>query len=171
MMQVKTKVAAIAAGVLFVASTAGWCASTPQATTAKVEATINDKPVALNRNEQIALMFMSAIADIEDDCMRHAGHACSLDEMVRGPKSTSSWPISRLKFDPRTTDPDYTYVVTASTNKWEAKAIPKKPGLGGFYFLEGVGMPHQYYDPKGAATETSSELDGYTVSGDSFSKN
>ncbi|MGO9626316.1 MAG: hypothetical protein ACLP2Q_17890 [Steroidobacteraceae bacterium] len=90
----------------------------PSATTAKVSITSKGKELPLQRNEQIALMFMPAISSLEDDCLQYASRGCSMDELVNGGvKATDQWKIGRLKFDPRTTD-------------------PKKPGLGGFYFVK-----------------------------------
>lgn len=164
----------VLAGVIAVAmcgtAWAGGAAGT-ESTAAKVSASSNGKDVALKRPEQIALMFLVGIQSLEDDCIRHAGHACSMDELVTGMKTKDGWGIGHLKFDPRTSDPNYTYTVSGGANSWEARAVPKKAGLGGFYFVgDGFGFPDKYYNAKGAATKSSEQLDGYSVEGDSFKK-
>lgn len=144
-------------------------ATGPADTTAKVSATVGGKPLPLQRPEQIALMFMSAISNLEDDCIRHAGHACSLDELVNGTTTQDNWKVGHLKFDPRTTDPNYTYTVNAGKNSFEAKAIPKKPGLGGFFTVKpGFGFGKKYYNPQGEASITSEEIDSSSIEGDLF---
>src|SRR5271166_5338116 len=103
----------------------------PSGTTATVSITAHGQALPLQRDEQIALMFMTAISSIEDDCMRHAGRGCPMDELVNGGvQGPDNWKINRLKFDPRTTDSNYTYSLSAGDKSWEAKATPKKPGLG-----------------------------------------
>jgi hypothetical protein len=43
--------------------------------------------------------------------------------------------------------------VNAGQSSWEAKAVPKRPGLGGFYFVQaGSGIGKNYYNPKGEAS-------------------
>lgn len=144
----------------------------PADTTAKVTATIGGNDVTLQRPEQIALMFMAGISHLEGDCVHHAGHACSMDELVKGLKTADGWGIGHLKFDPRTSDPNYTYTVIAGANKWEAKAAPRKAGMGGFYFTGTEhGFPKTFYNPKGEASATSTPLDGYSVDGDLFTEN
>ena len=145
-------------------------AGDPGATTAKVSITAHGQALSLQRDEQIALMFLTAISSLEDDCMRHAGRGCSMDELVNGGvQGADKWKINRLKFDPRTSDPNYTYTLNAGDTNWEAKATPKKPGLGGFYFVKaGFGFAKAFYSPKGEASIASTETDGYSIEGDIF---
>src|SRR5271166_7031095 len=56
----------------------------PGATTAKVNVTVNDKPLPLQRDEQIAFMFVVAMSDLENECTQHAGRGCTLDELAKG---------------------------------------------------------------------------------------
>ena len=109
-------------------------AAGPFATQAKVEVKSEDTVIPLKREEQIAFMFVSAIDSLEDDCGRHAAEPCTLAALVRGPKpKETDWPMGKLKFDPTTTDPNYTYKVVLEERKWQIWANPRKPGLGGFY--------------------------------------
>ena len=112
---------------------------------------------------------MSAVSNIEDDCIRHAGHACSLDELVNGTTTQDNWKVGHLKFDPRTADPNYTYTVNAGKNSFEAKAIPKKLGLGGFFTVKaGFGFGKKFYNPQGEASIASEEIDSSSIEGDLF---
>ena len=142
-------------------------AAGPFATTATVEAEDARGPVRLKREEQIALMFLTAIQNLEDACQLHAGHACTLNELLAGPAPADKWPIGRLKFDPAG-DANYTYTVRTSGKAWEAHADPKKAGLGGFYFYAKFGAAEAYYNAAGSAGAMDDALTSRSVMGDSF---
>ncbi len=156
--------------ILVVMSTVGFAKgqNTPQATKAEVTAEDAKGPIKLVRDEQIALMFIDAMNNIEDECRRNAKHICTLPEMIAGPKSTTDWRIPRLKFDPNKTDPNYTYSVTLQGEGWEIKAVPKKAGLGGFYCASQGFSADVFYNAKGAADLQSQRLTGRSISGDLF---
>jgi hypothetical protein len=139
----------------------------PITTQAKVSVEDMDgKEIPLKQEEKIAFMFIQAINSMEDDCHRHIGRFCPLDELIQGPKSPD-WSIGKLRFDPAQ-DTNYTYAVAISGNKVEARANPRRKGLGG-WFSEGTGfMPHTYYNPSGPATSSDKRLGGSTIDGDSF---
>ena len=123
--------------------------------TAKYE---DESDVKLNSQEQVALLFMIDITDIERDCYR-TGKYCSLDSLVKSKK---------LNQDPNN-DPNYTYVVTIKSDEYQAAAIPRKAGLGGFLYVH----PHLYYNPlyynpSGKATETSRLVTDFGYVGKSF---
>src|SRR5437764_8542074 len=123
--------------------------------------------IKFKQPEKIAVMFLEAIASLEDDCRRHAGHLCSLDELVSGPKATDNWNIGKLKFDPAK-DRNYKYTLTLSGNGWRANANPRGPGLGGFFFDGGAFSPKSYYNPKGPASAQDTQLGEIGIDGDSF---
>jgi hypothetical protein len=154
------------AGIGFSQSTTGRKAA-PITTRASVSVQDADgKEISLKPDEKIAFMFIQAIASMEDDCHRHINRYCPLDELVRGPQSPD-WSIGKLKFDPAQ-DSNYTYTVTITGNKWEARANPGKKGLGG-WLSQGAGfMPHTYYNPTGPVTSTDKSLSGSSIDGDSF---
>ena len=151
-------------------------AQTPHDTKASVSAKELDGPdIKFQRPEQIALMFIVAIADLQDDCKSHAKHICTLPELIAGPKSqVKDWTIGKLKFDPNKADPNYTYKVASTYNvatmrgQYEIWATPKKPGLGGFYWVGKGFIGDYYYNPAGAATAANKKLDAISVGGDSF---
>ena len=150
------------------ASNTAASATGPFATTAIVKVEDGSGPIALKREEQIALMFLTAIQNIESDCQRRAKGACSLDQVLAGPTATDGSHIDRLKFDPKT-DPNYAYTLAVSGTAWEAHANGKKPGLGGFYFFsKRFGTTDAYYSPAGAATAMDKELTSRSIEGDSF---
>jgi hypothetical protein len=143
-------------------------AAGPFATKAKVEVKAGDKVIPLKREEQIALMFVSAINDLEDDCTRHAAEPCTLEVLIRGPKPKDpDWPVAKLKFDPNTTDPNYTYKVVLEDGKWEVWANPRQPGLGGFYVKHGF-RGGTWYNSAGPATEKDTRIGESSIDGDSF---
>ena len=86
--------------------------------------------ITLKPEEKIALMFMEAIASLEDDCNRHLNRRCSLVELVTGPKSPG-WNIGKLKYDPAQ-DPNYKYTVTITGTGWVASANPRVRGWSVF---------------------------------------
>jgi len=158
----------IALAFLLFAPYAAPAASSPFATKAKVTVEVKEGELPLKPEEKIAFMFMSAISTLEDDCRRHAGHACTLAELVKGPKANDDWPIHKLKFDPVKADPNYTYKISVDGKNWEAWATPNKPGLGGFYDGGGSFVRKVYYNPKGAAGLQDQRITGSTIDGDSF---
>jgi hypothetical protein len=140
----------------------------PFATTAKIEIEDSHGPIKLKREEQIAFMFLSAIATLENTCQVEAQHACTMQELLTGGKAPNGWHLDHLKFDPAV-DPNYTYVLNTNGMIWEAHANPKKPGIGGFYFMSN-GMPNStaYFNAVGDASLTSSLLTSTSIEGDSF---
>jgi hypothetical protein len=140
----------------------------PFATTAKVEVEDNSGPIALKREEQIAIMFLTAIQNIESDCQNRAKRACTMDQLLAGPVTADGAHLDRLKFDPKA-DPNYTYTVGAVGTAWEAHATAKKPGLLGFYFMSrSFPSTTATYNRAGAATVIDTELSGRSIVGDSF---
>jgi hypothetical protein len=128
------------------------------ATTAKVTAGDANGALNLKREEQIAMMFMSAFQQIEYDCQSStAKNACNMDQV-----------LTRLKFDPKQ-DPNYTYVLSALGPAWEARATPKKSGFAGFYFLsKGFPTVDATYNPSGSAGPIDRPLTERGIEGDTF---
>lgn len=140
----------------------------PFATKAKVSVEVRDGNLPLKFEEKIAFMFVSAIQSMQDDCRRHAGHACTMEELVAGAKSSDGWPMPKLKFDPTRTDPNYTYKVDVKGKDWELRVTPRKPELGGFYAAGGM-IAKSYYNAKGAASAADQKITGHSIDGDIFS--
>jgi hypothetical protein len=146
---------------------AGTSVTGPFATTAKVDAEDASGPIKLKREEQIAMMFMSAMEEIERDCQLSGQRVCTLDELLTGP-TIGGRRLSHLKFNPKV-DPNYTYTLAASGMAWEAHANPKKPGLAGFCWMSrSVGTTVTTYNPAGNAGWTDKEIMGRGIQGDSF---
>jgi hypothetical protein len=136
-------------------------------TTAKVEAKdMQEHAINLKPQEKIALMFMEAISNMEDDCGRHLSRPCPLDELVKGPKAPD-WNIGRLKYDPAQ-DANYKYSVEISSGKWKARAVPQHPGIGGFFYDGSSMIAKSYYNPNGPATADSTRLGEIDVAGETF---
>ncbi len=125
----------------------------------------NDHAVALKPAEKVALLFMQSISFMENDCLFGVKRRCSLAELVAGVDSPNR-PVGRLKYDPAR-DSNYKYAITVSGKMWTASAVPRHPGLGGF-FVEGADISADtYYNPNGAATDSNIELSSIG-SGDDF---
>jgi hypothetical protein len=137
-------------------------------TTAKVEVGENNGTmIPLKREEQIAILFLTAMGQIESDCMSgSAKRACSMDQIMTSDASHSE----HLKFDPGT-DPNYSYTLAVNGTAWEAHATAKKPGLLGFYFMQRSwpGSPLATYNRSGAAGVIDTEIGTRSIEGDSFS--
>jgi len=163
-----SNVGAAAATVSVPAASAPNATSGPFATKATVQIEDDHGPVQLNRNEQIAYMFLSAIEVIEHECQLDVQRACSLDQLLSGayPKGSG---IDHLKFDPNKADPNYTYTLAVNGMAWEAHATAKKPGLKGFCFMSrDVGTTIVTYSNSGPAGWTSTAVGNRGMSGDSF---
>jgi hypothetical protein len=142
--------------------------SGPFASKATVQIEDEHGPVQLNRNEQIAYMFLSAIEVIEHECQLDIQRTCPLDQLLSGayPKGSG---IDRLKFDPNKADPNYTYTLSVNEMAWEAHATAKKPGFKGFCFMSrDVGTTIVTYSNSGPAGWTSTAVGNRGMSGDSF---
>jgi len=140
----------------------------PFDTRAVVVVKSNDTVVPLQREEQIAFMFVDAIKSLEGDCRSHAAEPCTLEALVRGPKAKDDWGVGKLKYDPNATDPNYTYTITLpESGTWEIRADPKKAGLGGFY-SKGPHFGGTWYNAAGPAAETHTKLTETSVEGELF---
>jgi hypothetical protein len=140
-------------------------AAGPFATKATVTVTAGTREIPLKLEEKVAFMFISAIGSLEDDCRRHVNRPCTMQELVDQPKAVDGWPMNKLKYDPTKTDPNYTYTITITGSAWDASAVPKKPGLGGF---DNTGpFSKFYYNPQGAASSKDLQVGG-TISGELF---
>jgi hypothetical protein len=159
---------AAAAAVSAPAASAPTATSGPFATKATVQIEDAHGPVQLNRNEQIAYMFLSAIEVIEHECQLDIQRACPLDQLLSGayPKGSG---IDRLKFDPNKADPNYNYTLSVNEMAWEAHATAKKTGSKGFCFMSrDVGTTIVTYSNSGPAGWTSTAVGNRGMSGDSF---
>lgn len=137
--------------------------SGPFATKAKVEDEDAKGPIQLKREEQIALMFLTAAEQIEHDCQLKLQRACSFSELMSGAGG------EHLKFDPTKTDPNYTYTFAAGGMAWEVHANAKKPGLKGFCFMSrSIGTTVTTYSSTGKSGWTDTEIMGRSIEGDSF---
>jgi hypothetical protein len=142
--------------------------SGPFATKATVEIEDAHGSVQLNRDEQIAYMFLSAIEVIEHECQLNIQRACPLDELLSGAYPQGSG-IDHLKFDPNRTDPGYTFTLAVNGMAWEAHATSKKPGLKGFCFMSrDIGTTTVTYSNSGPAGWTSTAVGNRGMEGDSF---
>jgi hypothetical protein len=138
-------------------------ATGPFATTAKVEAEDSHGPIQLKREEQIALMFITAIEQIEHNCQLKLQRACSMAEAMSGAGG------EHLRFDPGRTDPNYSYTLIAGGMAWEAHANTKKPGLIGLCFMaRSIGTTVTTYSKTGKSGWVDTDILNRSIEGDSF---
>jgi hypothetical protein len=136
-------------------------------TNAKVEAEDSKGAVTFKPQEQVAMMFLTAIEGIEFECWRDGTRVCLMNELLTGPVVKGE-KLDHLKFDPKT-DPNYNYILTSNETGWQLHANAKKPGLMGF-LLDG----HNFmvmtvtYNRSGVATTTDTPFTSRGISGDSF---
>jgi hypothetical protein len=137
-------------------------------TTAQVEVGDEKGPVKLRHEEEIAIMFLSAIQLIESECQDRLKQACSMAQAMSGLTAPDRSRTGHLKFDPQM-DPNYTYTINTNGLAYEAHAIAKKPGLIGFYWMSrsfpGVLAT---YNRNGTAQVIDTEIGNRSISGDSF---
>jgi hypothetical protein len=171
----KLSTAIVACSLICVAATAAFAHSSaaqapttgPFATKATVEIKDATGVIPLKRPEQIAFIFVAAIKELENECGRDAGGPCTIAQLVAGPKSTNGNTVGKLKYDPATTDPNFTYKITINGPNWELWVTPKRAGLGGFYVAPGM-MGDVYYNPKGAASNKDKHLTETGITGEMF---
>lgn len=162
-------VAAIYAAASSTGSAGAPTGTGPFASTAKVEVNDAHGPIKLKREEEIALMFLTSIQQIEAECQDRRKSACTMEQMLAGPTASDGSHLGRLKFDPKTTDPNYTYTVGAVGVNWEAHANAKKPGLLGFYFLyTRMGGPDVSFNASGTAGPIDTPIGDRGITGDLF---
>jgi hypothetical protein len=137
-------------------------------TTATVEIESAKGKIPLKPAEKIALMFLTAIQQVEFYCNFGGHDSCPLASFLPGLPQTGHEPKSRLEFDPAS-DPNYRYTVRTNGPAWEAHADPTKPGLAGFYFYGGAMRGSEaYYNPGGPATLKDTKLTSRSIMGDGF---
>jgi hypothetical protein len=144
----------------------------PFATKATVTVKAVKAEIPLKLEEKVAFIFIKAIASLEGECGRHVNRPCTMQELVDRPKAADGWNMGKLEFDPTKTDPNYTYTIITTGNvvelaEWEVSAVPKKPGLGGFY-TTGPMFSKVYYNAKGAASSKDLQLTETSINGDLF---
>jgi hypothetical protein len=140
----------------------------PAASSAKVEIEDASGPIALKPEERVALMYLTAMQNIELNCQLTVKAACSLDQLLAGVRGPNGAVIGRLKFDPAI-DPNYNYSLASSGMAWEAHATAKRAGLAGFYFYsKGVANVEAHYAASGTAGAIDRTLTSRGISGDSF---
>ena len=108
--------------------------------------------------EQAALQVMCGIALLETlTCQLEFKRWCSMDELVKGINGDKS---KAFEHDPRR-DPNYDYRVDTRGGDISISAVPRKPGLAGF-FNAGDG---NHYNTAGAAGKSDPLIAGGTSCG------
>jgi len=168
--------AAEVAAIYATANPAGAAASAPAGaggpatgptTNAKVEAEDSKGPVTFKPQEQVAMMFLTAIEGIEFECWRDGTRFCTMNELLTGPVVKGE-KKDHLKFDPKT-DPNYNYVLINDDTGWQLHVTSRKPGLMGFLLDAHNHMVMTVtYNRSGTATAADAEFTSRGVSGDSF---
>jgi hypothetical protein len=100
--------------------------------------------------ENAGLCVLFEINSAQIGCTFTLGKFCSLDELAEGvgPKK-----VKVLSKDPRL-DPNYEHRLTIRQETYAWSAIPRRPGLTGFFY-DGR---RTYYNPNGPATDRDKEV-------------
>jgi len=127
----------------------------------------DDPKIEFKLEEQVALIFLSDIRFMErNSCPNQLGRLCSLDELIKGVKVVGG--TIGFTRNPGE-DSNYRYTVTIiSDDEYEAAAIPRRAGLGGFLSHIKKRFGDTYYNPKGAATVKDQKLGGILIEGATF---
>ena len=129
-------------------------------TTAKVEVGDNDgNMLPLKPEEKVAILFLTAIQQIENECQSGSSKLACTMAQVR----------THLKFDPAT-DSSYNYTLGINGMAWEVRATAKKPGLLNFYFMQRSwpGSTLATFNRAAAAGAIDIEIGNRSIEGDSF---
>jgi OmpA-OmpF porin, OOP family len=116
--------------------------------------------------EAVALLFLSAIVDCQIPCDLQFNRYCSIAELVKGVKTDSG--VNGLSRDPAQ-DTNYRYILTLSGKAYQIAAVPRRPGLGGWLFVNGTSSSAYHFNPNGPATEKNKKIadPGFGVTGES----
>jgi hypothetical protein len=119
----------------------------------------------LKPQEAVALLFLSAIVDCQIPCDLQFNRYCSIAELVKGVKTDSG--VNGLSRDPAQ-DTNYRYILTLSGKNYQIAAVPRRPGLGGWLFVNGTSSTAYYFNPNGPATEKNKKIadPGFGVTGE-----
>ena len=128
--------------------------------------------IKLSPDEQVAFVFLVSTELLEYSCSDpvYIGRACSFDELIKGIRAKNGAMLGFSQNPER--DPHYHYTLTISEpgDRYQIDAIPQRAGLGGFVCLGKKGWMYgdQFYNPKGAAANTSSKLGNTSIAGPDF---
>jgi hypothetical protein len=108
---------------------------------------------SFNAAERRSLRVQCAIDILEMECSHGLKRVCPLDELTKGVPSQAlggGTEYVSLVADPKT-DPDYEYRLSIGGSRYTLSAVPKHPGLGGF-FSEPFPYP-THYNANGEASK------------------
>ena len=125
----------------------------------------------LKPQEAVALLFVSDIVDLQISCHMDFDRYCSIQELVNGIK-TKVFGLKRLTRDPRQ-DVNYSYSFKATGGEtYQIAAVPRRPGLGGWLFVQGPRLSEYCFNPKGPATDKDKKIrdPGFQIQGGDFTR-
>jgi hypothetical protein len=76
-------------------------------------------------------------------CASESKKLCSVDDLIENLK------LDAKAAEPVTGNPDYSFSISGTMEKFEIAATPKRPGVGGF-FQDDAGV---HYNPRGPASK------------------
>jgi hypothetical protein len=128
--------------------------------------------IKLSLEEQVAFVFLASTELLEYSCSdpKYIGRVWSLDELIKGIRAKNGAMLG-FSQNPKL-DPHYHYTLTMSDSgdRYQIEAIPQRAGLGGFVCLgkKGWMFGDRFYNPKGAAANTSSKLGNTSIARPDF---
>jgi len=104
----------------------------------------NEEPFRFVEEEQEGYKTMFSLLLAQLGCPSAQTKLCSVEELIQNLK------VDAKAAEVVTSNPDYTFSISGTIEKFELVAIPKRPGLGGFFQDEG-GV---HYNPRGPASKS-----------------
>lgn len=133
----------------------------------------SETPVELKPQEQVALLFVSAIWSLEERALENDSvkRLVPLGELIKGIK-TPVGEVIGLTVTP-VKDTNYTYDLMIIGQDILIRAIPRVKGLGGFARIgpvKGFGGVNFWYNPDGADMTKAMKITEMGFSGNGFSR-
>lgn len=115
-------------------------------------------PLKLKPHEALAFIFVTEVKTLRMEL----GHFHTVAELVKGVKTRAG--LKGLSLDPAT-DKAYRYTLTHAGKKYRLKAVPQRPGLGGWLLVGDDDNADIYFNPHGAASTKDEKIGAYGTSG------
>jgi hypothetical protein len=125
--------------------------SAPPSTPALAPSRSASPALRFRPEEKAAVCLLLTINSAQFACAFGMGKFCTLDELVKGIGPEKTQVFAK---DPRA-DPNYEHRITIGKETYSWSAIPRKPGLTGFFY----NGRRTYYNPDGPASDRDRVMD------------
>src|SRR5262249_1518428 len=87
----------------------------------------SEEPLRFLEEEQAGFKTMVGLFLAQLGCASESKKLCSVDEIIQNLK------LDAKAAEPVTSNPDYSFSISGTMEKFEIAATPKRPGVGGFF--------------------------------------